>query len=391
MKRLSAQYAITNCGPMLKRPVITIDDAGTVTEIEDTSGELSESQNTEFYNGIIIPAFVNCHCHLELSHMKGTIETGSGLGGFISKIRTTRDLHAEQIVAAANKADSDMYKSGIELCADICNTAETFRTKKESRIKYISLIEVFGIDPMKAGKRMSEAQKVASKASEMNIEYSLVPHSVYSMSLSLLHLLKDRTTENQITSIHFMETAGEKDLVEKNTGHLMESYRKAGMIPVKLETAKSHSDAVLNQISPSGNLILVHNTFVDAETIRTVKQRKNLFWCLCPNSNAYIENTLPPVQILLAEGCEIVIGTDSLASNNRLDILEEIKTLQEHFPELSLEDLVKWATINGARSLRSESSFGKIEPGMRPGLLLLENVDFQRMKLTRDTSVRRLS
>lgn len=391
MKRFSAQYAITNCGQMLKRPVITIDDEGTVTEIEDTSGELSESQNTEFYNGIIIPAFVNCHCHLELSHMKGTIETGSGLGGFISKIRTTRDLHAEQIITSASKADSDMYKSGIELCADICNTAETFRIKKESRIKYISLIEVFGIDPIRSGKRMSEAEKVASKASEMNIDYSLVPHSVYSMSLSLLHLLKDRTTENRITSIHFMETAGEKDLVEMNTGQLMESYRKAGMMPVKLETAKSHSDAVLNQITTSGNLILVHNTFVDAETIRTVKQRKDLFWCLCPNSNDYIENTLPPVRVLLSEGCEIVIGTDSLASNKRLDILEEIKTLQEHFPELSIEDLVKWATINGARALRNESSYGKIEPGIKPGLLLLENVDLLQMKLTKNTSVKRLA
>lgn len=391
MKRFSSQYAITNCGTILKRPVITVDDEGRVTDIEDTSGELAEKQNIEFYNGIIIPGFVNCHCHLELSHMKGTIETGGGLGGFISKIRTTRDLHAEQIVASAYSADADMYRSGIELCADICNTSETFRIKKESKIQYISLIEVFGIDPMKTGKRMAEAEKVASKATEMNIPFSLVPHSVYSMSLSLLRLLKQRTAGNEVTSIHFMETAGEKDLVEQNTGQLMEAYRKAGLIPVNLETAKSHSDAVLHEITTSGNLILVHNTFADATTIREVEQRKNIFWCLCPNSNSYIENRVPPVKLLLDEGCELVIGTDSLASNGRLDILEELKTLQAHFPELSLEKLVKWATINGARALRKESLFGKIEPGMKPGLLLLENVDLQEMKLTRETTIKRLA
>jgi cytosine/adenosine deaminase-related metal-dependent hydrolase len=391
MKRFSSQYAITNCGTILKRPVITVDDEGRIKDIEDTSGELAEKQNIEFYNGIIIPGFVNCHCHLELSHMKGTIETGGGLGGFISKIRTTRDLHAEQIIASAYSADADMYRSGIELCADICNTSETFRIKKESKIQYISLIEVFGIDPMKTGKRMAEAEKVASKATEMNIHFSLVPHSVYSMSLSLLRLLKQKTAGNEVTSIHFMETAGEKDLVEQNTGQLMEAYRKAGLIPVKLETAKSHSDAVLNEITASGNLILVHNTFVDAETIREVEQRKNLFWCLCPNSNSYIENSVPPVKLLLDEGCELVIGTDSLASNGRLDILEELKTLQAHFPELSLEELVKWATLNGARALRKESLFGKIEPGLKPGLLLLENTDLQEMKLTSETTVKRLA
>ena len=86
-------------------------------------------------------------------------------------------------------------------------------------------------------------------------------------------------------------------------------------------------------------------------TIRKIKKRENLFWCLCPNSNIYIENKFPPVDLLIDEGCEIIIGTDSLASNKKLDILEELKTLQFHFPSLSIEDLVSWATINGAKAL----------------------------------------
>jgi cytosine/adenosine deaminase-related metal-dependent hydrolase len=390
MRRFAAQYVITNSGPTLKRAVITTDDAGKVTGIKDTKGELPESANLEYHNGIIIPAFVNCHCHLELSHVKGAIGQGGGLGDFISQIRTTRDLHAEQVITSASRADEEMYRNGIGLCADICNTSETFKVKTESAIKYINLIEVFGIDPLKTEKRMSEAGKVAAAAAKTGLPHWLVPHSVYSMSLPLLRHLKERTTGNEITSIHFMETPGEKDLVEKHTGKLMESYRKAGLVPVVLETAKSHADAILNEVTPSGNLILVHNTYADADTIREVKKRKDLYWCLCPNSNQYIENTIPPVQLLLEEGCEIVIGTDSLASNNRLDILEEIKTLQLHFPGLSIEELVKWSTINGARALRCEDSFGKIEIGLKPGLLLLENVDLQSMKLTKETTVRRL-
>ena len=79
MKRFSAQYIITNSGPSLKRAIITAEDDGTIINIEDTLGDLQEKHSVEFYNGIIIPGFVNCHCHLELSHMKDAIGQGTGL------------------------------------------------------------------------------------------------------------------------------------------------------------------------------------------------------------------------------------------------------------------------------------------------------------------------
>jgi cytosine/adenosine deaminase-related metal-dependent hydrolase len=157
-----------------------------------------------------------------------------------------------------------------------------------------------------------------------------------------------------------------------------------------LETVKSHADAVLNEITLSGNLILTHNTFADRNTIRMIKERGNLFWCLCPNSNIYIENVIPPLNLLIEEGCDIVIGTDSLASNNKLNILEELKTLQFNFPDVSIEDLVYWATLSGAIALGEEDRFGKIETGKKPGLLFLQNVDLNNMKLLPESFVTRL-
>jgi cytosine/adenosine deaminase-related metal-dependent hydrolase len=118
--------------------------------------------------------------------------------------------------------------------------------------------------------------------------------------------------------------------------------------------------------------------------------RGNLFWCLCPNSNLYIENRIPPLNLLIDEGCEIVIGTDSLASNSNLSILEELKTLQFNFPDIPVEDLLYWATMNGAKALKEEKRFGSIERGKKPGLLLLENVDLQNMKLLPESFVTRL-
>jgi cytosine/adenosine deaminase-related metal-dependent hydrolase len=161
-------------------------------------------------------------------------------------------------------------------------------------------------------------------------------------------------------------------------------------LPVKLETALNHVGVVLDEITTSGNLILVHNTFTDRKTIRMVSERKRLFWCLCPNSNIYIENKIPPLDLLLEEGCEIVIGTDSLASNLNLSILEELKTIQLNFLNIPIEDLIYWATINGAKALGKEDEYGKIEVGKKPGLLLIQNVDLQNMKLLPESYVTRL-
>jgi aminodeoxyfutalosine deaminase len=390
MRHFSAQYILTNSGEPLKRAIITTADDGTIVNIEDTGGKLREKHSVEFFNGIIIPGFVNCHCHLELSHMQGTISRGNGLTGFIDKVRNTRASSDDKMIRASEIADSEMYKAGINLCADICNTALTFEVKKKSRINYVSLLEVFGIDPARAKRRIDEISSISEIAREMELSYSIVPHSVYSVSLTLFRLLKEMTNKNRVTSIHFMETPDEAELVENHSGPLMTSYIQSGLISSGIETVKSHSDAILNEITRSGNLILVHNTFADRKTIREVKKRENLFWCLCPKSNDYIENKIPPVNLLLEEQCTITIGTDSLASNNNLDILEELKVLQLHFPSLSIPELVSWATFNGAKALGNGESFGKIETGIRPGLLLLQNVDLQNMKLLPDSFVTRL-
>jgi cytosine/adenosine deaminase-related metal-dependent hydrolase len=390
MKRFSAQYIITNSGPPLKRAVITADDDNTIINVEDTGGDLAEKHSVEFYDGIIIPGFVNCHCHLELSHLKGSIAQGSGLGAFIEHVRTTRETDRESIISSAYSADNEMYNEGVVLCADVCNTSLSFNIKKESRIRYINLLEVFGIDPEKASHRMDEVITIAGIAEDMGLPFFLVPHSAYSLSLSLLQLLREKSENNKVTSIHFMETPGEKAFLENHSGTLMTSYRQSGLIPRRLETVKSHIDAVLYEVTGTGNLILVHNTFADRDSLRMINKRGNSYWCLCPNSNKYIENEVPPLNLLIEEGCEIVIGTDSLASNNKLSMIEELKTLQLNFPSLSIEDLVKWATVNGARALGEDDEFGKIITGKKPSLLLIQNADLINMKLLPGSFVTRL-
>lgn len=381
---------MTNSGPVLKRGVVKAGDEGTIISIDENGGELKESSSVEFFNGIIIPGFVNCHAHLELSFMRGLIPEGTGLVNFLNGIGTYRAGDPEVILSSALTADRDLFREGINLCADICNTSVTFDLKKESRIRYINLLEVFGIESGKAEKRIGEISALSSAAGKAGLANYIVPHTAYSVSLPLFRLLKEKMSHNRVSSIHFMESEDELSFFSDQQNPLLKSYKESGLLQTPLQIPDNHVTAILNEITRSGNLILVHNTFTDKETVNKINTRGNTFWCLCPGSNLYIENHLPPLEMLISEGCEIVIGTDSLASNHNLSILSEMKILQEHFPSVHLEELVGWATINGARALAEDANYGRIEPGTRPGLLVLENLDLVNFRLLPETTVTRL-
>ena len=390
MRYFSAQYVYTNSSTPLKRPVITTDNNGTIVDIEDTGGDLKERHSVEFFNGIIVPGFVNCHSHLELSHMSGKTSEGKGLTDFIGQIRNRRETYEETILSAIKQADNEMYNEGVVLCGDICNTGLTFGFKKSAQISYFNFLEIFGADSSKAGKRFTEITDLATEAIRHNLQFYIVPHSVYSVSEPLFQLIKSATLNNKVSSIHFMESESERVLLETHSGELIDSYRDFGIPDSQIVTVRSHTDAILNKMTLNGTLLLVHNTFIRKDDIKALKLRKDLYYCLCPQSNLYIENKLPPVDLLIAENCDIVLGTDSKGSNSKLSILSEMVTLQQNFKTISTELVIKWATINGAKALGADSWAGSIEPGKKPGLVLIENFDFEKTRLTQESTARRL-
>ncbi|RYZ47765.1 MAG: amidohydrolase, partial [Sphingobacteriales bacterium] len=111
----------------------------------------------------------------------------------------------------------------------------------------------------------------------------------------------------------------------------------------------------------------------DLDWIAEQRQGPELNWCLCPAANLYINNRLPQVDLFRDRGLQMVFGTDSLASNTDLDILAELKTLHRYFPGLTVETLLQWATINGARALGIEAEAGSFEAGKQPGIVWLQD------------------
>lgn len=357
---------------MLSNAVLITGTDGTIIDIVALA---DAGEEIEYFNDILCPGFINAHCHLELSHMKGLIAEHTGLVDFVLQVVTQRHFPEDEILAAIEKAENDMLAAGIVAVGDICNNTLTLPQKKLNRLHYHNFIEVSGWNPVIADVRIKRSLEHCYAFQQAFPEHSsLSPHAPYSVSEALWVLLQPYFPQ-QLLTIHNQETKAENELFQKGTGDFIHLYKTMQMSNPSFKAPGTNSlPAYFSQLKKGKRVILVHNSFTNQEDIDFVLQTNvPVSFCLCPNANLYIENTLPPVDLLLQNKLDICLGTDSLASNHQLSVLEEIKTLQLYFPHLSLALLLQAATLNGAKALGMDDVLGSFEKGKKPGVLLLEN------------------
>lgn len=324
------------------------------------------------YHGILIPGFVNTHCHLELSHLKGKIEPGTGLITFISNVVRNRGATAEEIENAIREADDYMWQHGIQAVGDISNKTDSFVVKNRSRIRYYNFIEMFDfLQGNKTREFILPYLEVYNKAPDLR---SAVPHAPYSVSPELFRRIKELNNRRVTVSIHNQETSAEEELFHSGSGGFIEFYKQFDIdISHFKATGRSSIHYAIENLDPAQRTLFVHNTMTSREDIFAAqKWSDRVYWSTCANANLYIENKLPDYQSFLNTGARMTIGTDSLTSNWQLSILEEMKTIHHHNPSISFDTLLQWATINGAEALGLDQELGSIEQGKKPGLLILD-------------------
>ena len=352
--------------------VLITQKDGTIEALVGIEDAGDEVQNFE---GILSPGFINAHCHLELSHMKGMIPAHSGLQEFVKQIVGLRKVEDGIIQEAIRSAEDEMYNNGIVAVGDICNTVDTLSIKQKHKLAYYSFVELYDLDPTRSDDKINAGLKIQEAFEQNCVRASLVPHAPYSVSFNLWKLLSNYFGAHTIT-MHNQETMDENEFFEKKTGSFLGMYERTKVSLDFFEaTGRSSLQSVLPYFKKAARSILVHNSFTSASDIKAVqKEMPNSFWCLCPNANQYIEKTMPPIELLRANGAEIVIGTDSYASNWSLNILDELKTIQKHNPSIPVSEMLGWATMNGARALQMEKGLGSFEKGKKPGVVLIEGI-----------------
>lgn len=385
MRKITADFIYPVASSKIEKGVIILDHQGKIIDI--TSRDLHDSATLEQYNGIIVPGFVNTHCHLELSHMKNRVNTGTGLLPFLQSVVKFRNIPMEEILDAIQTADQKMWENGIVAVGDISNKIDTKTTKDQSKIRYYTFVEMFDfLNESNAEATFEQYKTVYEQQSTANgNQKSYVPHAPYTVSENLFHYITTHNQPDAVISIHNQETPHENEFFLTGQCDFLKFYEGFGL-PLHdfLPTGQTSIHYALANMNPTHRTLFVHNTMSQIADIQAAQNwNPHTYWATCPNANLFIENRLPNYQHFLDGQAKVTIGTDSLTSNWQLSILEEMKTIAKYQSYIPFETLLKWATLNGAEALGFSSDLGSIEIGKCPGLNLLESEQLSNISKVR--------
>ena len=376
MPKYTADTIHTLIAEPLSDHVIVTDDVGRIVDISPTSRH--DMGSVIKLEGIICPGFINTHCHLELSHMKGLVNTGTGLLPFLNSVVKYRDFPEDVIMQAIADGDEEMRQDGIVAVGDISNKLDTADIKSRSDIQYYTFVEMFDfLQSTMTAATIAQYQPVYEGHSDTDGNAkSYVPHAPYTVSDDLYQFIKNQNGEELTISIHNQETPHEDQLFREKSGGFVNFYNEFGF---GIEHFKATNDSSLayaiQHLNPKHRVLFVHNTLTTAQDIAKAKSwNPKSYWATCANANLYIENRLPDYKLFEEAEALMTIGTDSLTSNWQLSIMEEIKTIKKYKSYLSLTTLLNWACKNGAAALGFDDELGTLEIGKKPGLVNITGV-----------------
>lgn len=392
MRKITADWVCPVSSEPIENGVLITDDAGKILAVEPRNSQ--DPGSLETHRGILTPGFINTHCHLELSHMQGKVDTGTGLIPFITGVVTQRNASAEIIAEAIQKAEQEMFDGGIVAVGDISNATDTFAVKAGGRLRYYTFLELFDfLQDSGAQKAFLDGLAVYEKLElAAGSARSFVPHAPYSVSKSLFEKINAFNPKSNITvSIHNQETPPEELLFLEKKGAFLDFYGNFGISLEQFEAiGKSSIYYALAHMNPANRSIFVHNTLTTRADIEAAQAwSPHVYWATCPNANLYIENRLPNYSAFIDTQARVTIGTDSLTSNWQLSVLEEMKTIARYQSYVPFSTMLRWATLNGAQALGFEDTLGSFDVGKTPGILLISGVS-PDWKLSATASVRRV-
>ena len=362
MRFLTADYLYPLHINPLKNGVLQISNKGEVISIFEDRKSVPK-EKLEVFEGVLCPGFINAHCHLELSHLKGAIEQQKGLLYFISKIKKRNDFTKDSVLYAIEKAEEQMLRHGVVAVGDVCNTVDTLSQKQKGNLKYYSFIEAFCVINSQINQTIRNALDLRNQFRMKGLKATISPHAPYSVSAQMMReIAKKFDSNDELITIHLQESMQENKLFQKKRGKLCAWLKSINASPEIWEDRGRSVEAISDLEGVKA--LIVHNTFAKKEDITSN------YYCTCPKANLYIEGVLPNYTIFNPD--LLCVGTDSLASNNSLSVLEELEIIQRNSC-FDLNTLLKIASKNGAEALGFKD-LGTFEKGKKPGVNLISGL-----------------
>jgi cytosine/adenosine deaminase-related metal-dependent hydrolase len=374
MTTYTADWILPIAGSPVRDGAVTVS-GGRITAV----GERLSGGAVDLGHVAILPALVNAHTHLELSYLHKRVPPSTSFNEWVMALMTLRrssELGPSPIVDAARLAISRARAAGTGLIGDVSNTLITVALLRELAMPAHVFYELIGFGHADTTGRVREARAGAEAAGidGGGVRVSLAPHAPYSVSSSLFQAIRLDVDAhpNAVTTVHLGESAAEVELLRHGTGPARvmleqlgawtDGWQIPGMSPTEYLTGLGFLEA---------HTLVVHGVQFDRDDVARVKAAGSTL-VSCPRSNAYVGVGGPPLESFYASGIPVAFGTDSLASVADLNMFAELAEAHRIAPGVPARELLRSATLVGARALRFDEDYGSIEIGKRAALIAVQ-------------------
>ncbi len=325
----------------------------------------------ERVSGVVFPGLVNAHTHVELSVFRGAVPAGLGFVGWVDRFMGLRGAVSPAATAEAiERAAATLVERATVAVGDITNGLAAVSSLAARGLTGSVFHELFGLVADDAHARYAAMPAAATGRDFGSLTYHRVPHTLHTLHPALLaRFADDARAPGARLSLHLAEHPAERRLLERGDGPMAEwLLARTGARVSGVSLGPVAYAAQLGLLRD--NVILVHLTDASGEELDQVAAANSPV-VLCPRSNAFIEGRLPDVAAMLRRGIEPALGTDSLASSESLDVLDDAALLRRSFPEVPASTWLQAATRNGARAL-GLSGVGELAASTAPGVFAIE-------------------
>ncbi|MDQ3518468.1 MAG: amidohydrolase family protein [Gemmatimonadota bacterium] len=369
-KRYLARWVVPVTQPPIENGCV-VEQEGIITYVGGM-GDAPPGEDHDLGDSVLLPGIINAHTHLELTSMRGFLEDLC-FNDWIDKLRSSRKeaLTDEMLLDSARFGIVEGLHAGITTYADTCSTGLVMQAMLEMGVRGIMYQETFGSAPEQCDQSMEVLRAAIDRLSPMQtdlVRLGVSPHAPYTICDSLYSASADLARELGLPmGLHIAESASEQEIVCNASGPFAEEWRLRGLSVVP----RARSPVALLEATGclSSSTLLIHCVQLDGEDIDTIA-RHGCSVAHCPASNAKFGHGISPVAELIARGVTVGLGSDSVASNNRMDILEEARlaalfqrAVNRSERAFSAQQALEMATIGGARALGIGERVGSLEVG----------------------------
>ncbi len=373
---LRSKYLLKDPDNVIDNGALLIDDVGKIKfagQFKDID-DVDLCKTIDLGNSAIVPGLINTHTHLELTHLHKCLNSNGNFTDWIRHLVAIKKNWSESEYALSIRDGiKNSLKSGTTTVADITRNGIALNELLTSKIRKLLFFEIINFDPDMAETTINSFKELFADINRDDLlSVGIFPHAPYTVSDKLYRECKKVSEECDIRiATHIAETEDEIEFLTSGAGHFVSLLNDFNM----LNKWKHPGVSPVNYLNNIGFLdnecILIHCNYLTDDEIEIIEKTKSNV-VFCPRSHEYFLHKDHPFSTLKDKGINIALGSDSLASNDTLSILDEMKFVRTCYPGLEPNYIFRMGTIAGAVALKMDDCIGQLHPGYNADIAVIE-------------------